>query len=98
MLLKDLVENIPEEPYTFGRPRYPLKEVLFCTIDKVYSMQSSRRAYSRYKDAEWKAQIAKAPNYNLINKTLNRENAHPEQAAYAYSYAFEGSRDEVCCG
>jgi transposase len=77
VLLKDLVENIPEEPYVFGRPRYPLKEALFCAIDKVYSMQSSRRAYSRYKDAEGKAQIIKAPNYNLINKTLNKEGITP---------------------
>ena len=73
-LLKDLVENVPEEPYTFGRPKVPLKIALFCAIDKVYSMQSSRRARSRYKDAEEKAQIAKAPSYNTINITLEREN------------------------
>jgi len=60
VLLKDLVKNIPEEPYVFGKTRYPLKEALFCAIDKVYSMQSSRRAESRYKDAEEKAQITKA--------------------------------------
>jgi len=70
-LLKDLVENIPEQPYVFGRPKIPVKVALFCAIDKVYSMQSSRRAHSRYKDAESKEQITKAPNYNAINKTLN---------------------------
>jgi Txe/YoeB family toxin of Txe-Axe toxin-antitoxin module len=70
-LLKDLVENVEEEPYTFGRPKVPLKTSLFCAIDKVYSMQSSRRAYSRYKEAEIKQFINKAPNYNVINKLLN---------------------------
>jgi transposase len=48
-----------------------LKEALFCAIDKVYSMQSSRRARSRYTDAQDKAQITKAPSYNVINITLN---------------------------
>ena len=70
-LLKDLVENIPEEPYTFGRPKVPLKTAVYCAIDKVYSMQSSRRAHSHYKEAEAKQQIGKAPNYNMINKRLN---------------------------
>jgi transposase len=49
----------------------PLQEALYCAIDKVYSMQSSRRAYSRYKEAENTAQISKAPNYNVINILLN---------------------------
>ncbi len=70
-LLKDLVENVPDEPYTFGRPKIPLKTTLFCAIEKVYSMKSSRRAYSQYQEAEAKQQIGKAPNYNMINKRLN---------------------------
>lgn len=77
VLLKDLVENVQEQPYTFGRPKTPLKIALFCAIDKVYSMQSSRRAHSRYKDAEEKAQITKAPSYNVINITLEREDITP---------------------
>jgi len=76
-LLKDLVENIPDELYTFGRSKVPLKTALYCAIDKVYSMQSSRRAESRYKDAEEKAQITKTPNYNMVNKTLNKEETTP---------------------
>ena len=70
-LLKDLVENVPDEPYTFGRPKVPLKTAIYCAIEKVYSMQSSRRAHSHYKEAEAKGQISKAPNYNMINKRLN---------------------------
>ncbi len=72
VLLKDLVQNV-EEPARIGagRPSVPRSEALFCAIDKVYSMQSSRRAYSRYKDAESKEQIGKAPSYNVINITLN---------------------------
>jgi transposase len=76
-LLKDLVETVEEPIQTFGRPRVPLREALFCAIDKVYSMQSSRRARSRYKDAEEKAQISKAPSYNVINITLERSDITP---------------------
>lgn len=77
VLLKDLVENVQEPIQTFGRPRVLLKEALFCAIDKVYSMKSSRRARSRYKDAEDKAQITKAPSYNVINITLNNPEITP---------------------
>ncbi len=72
VLLKDLVENVPEPMREgAGRPKVPLHEALFCAIDKVYSMQSSRRAHSRYIEAVEKGQITKAPNYNVINILLN---------------------------
>ncbi len=73
VLLKDLVQNVPESVRKegAGRPPIPRQESLFCAIDKVYSMQSSRRAKSRYTDAVEKGQITKAPNYNVINILLN---------------------------
>ena len=76
-LLKDLVENVSEPVQTFGRPRIPLKEALFCAIEKVYSMQSSRRAYSLYVESERKGQIHKAPKYNIINIKLNDKELTP---------------------
>ncbi len=76
-LLKDLVDNVDEPMQTFGRPRIPLKDALFCAIEKVYSMQSSRRAYSLYIDAERKQQIHKAPKYNIINVKLNDKELTP---------------------
>ena len=71
-LLKDLVQNI-QEPIRegAGRPRVPLREGLFCAIQKVYSQLSSRRAYSLYRNAQGKEQIEKAPAYNVINVLLN---------------------------
>ncbi len=60
-----------------GRPRIPLKEAVFCSIQKVYSGLSSRRAHSLYQFAEQRNQIAKAPNYNTINLTLNRPELTP---------------------
>ena len=77
-LLKDLVENVDEPIRTgAGRPRVPLKEALFCAIEKVYSMQSSRRAYSLYLEDAKKQQISKAPNYNVINILLNDPEIRP---------------------
>jgi transposase len=70
-LLKDLVQNVDEQAQAMGRPRVPLKEGLFCAIQKVYSQLSSRRAYSLYRNAQCKEQISKAPAYNVINILLN---------------------------
>jgi hypothetical protein len=50
-LLKDLVKAIPEPEQTRGRPRLSLQETLFCSIQKVYSQLSSRRAHSLFQNA-----------------------------------------------
>lgn len=76
-LLKDLVENVEEPKQKMGRPRLSLSEQLFCAIQKVYSQLSSRRAYTLYKNAQEREQIAKTPNFNAINKFLNREEITP---------------------
>jgi transposase len=76
-LLSDLVECIEEPEQRMGRPRLSLREQVFCSVQKVYSQLSSRRAYSLFKNAEAKEQIGKAPNYNAINKLLNRKDVTP---------------------
>ena len=77
VLLKDLLENVEEPSQIFGRPRIGLRENLFCTIEKVYSQLSSRRAHTLYREAKEKEQIGKVPNFNAINKFLNREDITP---------------------
>ena len=42
-LLSDLVKNIQEEDYKFGRPKTPLQDILYTMIFKVYSGVSGRR-------------------------------------------------------
>ncbi len=76
-LLKDLVQNIPEPPYVFGRPRLNLKETIFCTVQKVYSQLSSRRAHSLYKNDTEKDIIRKAPHFNAVSKLLNKPELTP---------------------
>lgn len=76
-LLKDLVAMIPEPKQVIGRPRLSLKESVFCSIQKVYSQLSSRRAHSLYMNAMEREHIGKAPHANAINKLLNREEMTP---------------------
>ncbi len=76
-LLSDLVESIEEPEQDMGRPRVPLKSQAYCAIQKVYSQLSSRRAYSRYKHSESRAQIGAAPSYNVVNVALNRADLTP---------------------
>jgi transposase len=77
VLLKDLLENIEEPEYVFGRPSLSQKALLFCAIQKVYSQLSSRRAYSLFKNAEAKQCLEKVPNFNAINKFLNKAEITP---------------------
>lgn len=76
-LLKDLVQNIDEPDQHIGRPRLSLRETAFCSIQKVYSQLSSRRAESLFMNAEEKEQINHAPHFNSIIKFLNREDVTP---------------------
>jgi transposase len=76
-LLSDLVESVEDPAQFMGRPRLSLKETVFCSIQKVYSQLSSRRAQSLYRNAKERGQISKAPNYNSINLLLGREDMTP---------------------
>ncbi len=76
-LLSDLVQNIeePEQKRGRGRPSLSLKEQVFCSVQKVYSQLSSRRASSLFSFAEEREQISHAPHFNAVSKFLNREEA-----------------------
>jgi len=79
-LLKDLVSSVEEperDDSLTGRKPISFADGLFCSIQKVYSQLSSRRAHSLYRSARGKEQIDKAPNFNAINKFLNKENITP---------------------
>jgi transposase len=77
-LLRDLVQEIEEpEQQGAGRKRLSLREQVFCSVQKVYSQLSSRRAHSLYKNAQERQQIEKAPHFNAVNKVLNRPELTP---------------------
>ncbi len=76
-LLSELVDSIEEPEQVMGRPRLPLKEQLFCAIQKVYSQLSSRRAESLYRNAEARGQIDHAPHFNTPSRLFNRADVTP---------------------
>ncbi|MGI6589479.1 MAG: IS5 family transposase [Candidatus Iainarchaeum sp.] len=73
VLLKDLLENVEEPSYEFGRPTLSKQETLFCAIKKVYSQMSSRRAKGLFNQANEKEFIKKSPHFNAVSKLLNEE-------------------------
>jgi transposase len=76
-LLKDLLQAVSEPEQHMGRPRLPLRESLFCSIQKVYSQLSSRRAHSLFQNAEERKQIEHAPHFNAPSKLLNKPEITP---------------------
>jgi len=76
-LLMDLVKAVPEPEQHMGRPRLPISEALFCSIQKVYSQLSSRRAHTLFQNAEEKGQLEKAPCFNTPSYLFNRSDITP---------------------
>lgn len=76
-LLRDLVELVEEPTYVFGRPALPLREQLFCSVQKVYSQLSSRRAKSLFNNAQAKGLLNKSPHFNATSKLLNKKELTP---------------------
>ena len=73
-LLSDLLETIEEpERQGAGRPSLSLREQVFCSVKKVYSQMSSRRAKGLFDEAKEKALIKKSPYFNCVSALLNKE-------------------------
>jgi len=76
-LLSDLLESVEEPEYKFGRPTTPIREQLFCSVQKVYSQLSSRRAKSLFNNAQTKGFLKNSPHFNTTSKFLNRKEGTP---------------------
>jgi hypothetical protein len=76
-LLYELCSKIKEPIQTMGRPRLPLKDVIFAVMFKVYSMLSSRRFASDMRDALAKGYVSKAPSFNSVFDYLQMESLTP---------------------
>jgi len=76
-LLYELVKLIPEPEQYRGRPHIKLQDKIFCCVMKTYSQLSSRRAHCLYQQAVEKYHIDHAPHFNVVSKTLNKEEITP---------------------
>jgi hypothetical protein len=77
MLLSDLVSTIPEPDQAKGRPRVPLRDELFCAVQKVYSQLSCRRAHSLFGFAVARGQLPNTHGFVVSSRALNREDVSP---------------------
>jgi transposase len=76
-LLRDLCAGIPEPEPKFGRPRTPLKDMIFSAAFKVYSTFSGRRFMSDLREAHERGYIWKAPHYNSVFRCLEDDSITP---------------------
>ena len=81
VLLADLCSRIAgeqegEKPGR-GRPRFPLRDIVFAVVFKVYSTYSGRRFTSDLCDAQAKGHISRVPHYNTAFKYIENPNLYP---------------------
>jgi transposase len=76
-LLRDLCGGIEEAPQANGRPRLPMRDVVFSAVFKVYSTVSGRRFITDLREAQAKGFITKAPHYNSIFNYLENPELTP---------------------
>lgn len=69
-LLNDLCKTIEEKPYTFGRPKLPMRDMVFSSALKVYSTFSLRRFSTDMRDAKDKGLIAVVPYYSTVARYM----------------------------
>jgi transposase len=76
-LLYELCNGIEEPVQTFGRPRLPFAEMLFCAAYKVYSGFSSRRFISDLQIAKERGYVSKVPHFNSVSNYMEMESLTP---------------------
>jgi transposase len=76
-LLYELCKGVEDPAQTFGRPRLPFADRLFCVVYKIYSTVSSRRFSSDLRDALQKGFISQAPHFNSVSNYLEDETLTP---------------------
>jgi transposase len=66
------IEDLPRKAGA-GRSRLPLKDMLFCSVFKIYSTVSGRRFISDLREAQQRGFISKTPHFNSIFNYLELE-------------------------
>ena len=69
-MLADLCASIEQPLYEFGRPSYPLADMVFVGAWKVYRKLSSRRFDSDVREVYDKGYIDVPPSFNTVNRAI----------------------------
>lgn len=75
--LLDTVAELPRLPGSPGRPPISLRDSLYCTILKVHSGLSGRRAHGAYGVASGQGLLGQVPSYMVASRLLNRSDVTP---------------------
>ena len=70
-LLADLCGNVDQPDYLGGRPRFPLRDMVFVGAIKVYSGFSARRFNCDVREAHKQGYIDVAPSFNSVNRYIS---------------------------
>jgi transposase len=76
-LLSELCEDVEEPLYKFGRPRLPLKNMVFASALKVYSTFSLRRFMSDFRVAVEKGYATNMCSYRSVSGYMQSEELTP---------------------
>ena len=76
-LLADLVQHVQQPEYTFGRPNYPISDMVYVASLKVYSGFSSRRFDSDVRVAHSEGFIDVPPSFNTVNRYIANPDLTP---------------------
>ncbi len=76
-LFKDLAESVEEPTYSFGRPKTPIRDMLFASGLKVYTQFSLRRFMSDLSIAKEKGFVAHNPSFTAVGQFMQKESLTP---------------------
>lgn len=76
-LLHELCRCINEPRQDLGRPRLPLKDMVFCGAFKVFTTMPTRRFMTELREAQVKGLIDKVPHFNSISYYLQQASLTP---------------------
>lgn len=76
-LLVDLLQNVEEKEYTFGRPKVAMKDMLFASALKVYTQVSLRRFMSDLENAKNLGLVSYTPCFASVGHFIQSEEVTP---------------------
>ena len=76
-LLASLCDGIEQPPQAMGRPRMPLRDVVYGATMKVYGTMSGRRSTTDLRACEDAGHVDRAPAYNTVFKYMEKPELYP---------------------
>lgn len=72
-ILRELCREVTKQTYLTGHPPFPLRDMVFCLVYKVYTALSTRRFQSDLREAQANGFIGKVPCANTVSAYMRAE-------------------------